>query len=472
MRPDRRKSKKWKLRNSERKIVLLFGDLLAAGVAVYLAIRLWGQFDYLGPTQEFILSRAPWFLFLPFLWVAILLFNVYDNRRTLSIRDTAIGLLVSAAVGFIIYLVVYFQLDQGSLPRRGILYFLSFSILFTFIWRLVYIRIFSLPGFMRRVLIVGAGDSGRSMLDVINDIWPPPFYTVGFVDDDESKLGQQIEGNPVLGSSQQLSEITEEHNVSDVIVAILGPMKGKMFQAILDVQQTGVEVVRMPVAYEQLLGKVPIHHLESDWLLRSFVDEVSRSAFYGTIKRLIDLLVSAAGLFFFMFLFPVIAVAIRVESKGPILYRQIRLGLGGKPYTVVKFRSMRQDAEADGKAHWASADDPRTTRVGRFLRKTHLDEFPQFINVFMGDMSMVGPRPERPELVANLEENIPFYRARLLVKPGVTGWAQVRYDKGASLEGSDEKLEYDLYYIKHRSLWMDFSIIAQTFGAVLGMKGE
>jgi len=162
---------------------------------------------------------------------------------------------------------------------------------------------------------------------------------------------------------------------------------------------------------------------------------------------------------------------ILLDSGRPIFFHQKRMGQGGRTYRVVKLRTMRQDAEADGQAHWAEAGDPRTTRVGRLLRRTHLDEFPQFWNVLRGDMSLVGPRPERPELVAELEKKIPFYRARLLVKPGVTGWAQVNYGKGASVEGSAEKLEFDLYYIKHRSLWMDLWILLRTVGSVFGFRG-
>ena len=164
-------------------------------------------------------------------------------------------------------------------------------------------------------------------------------------------------------------------------------------------------------------------------------------------------------------------MAILLESGRPVFFMQTRLGQGGRIYRVVKFRTMRQDAEANGQAQWAKAGDTRTTRIGAILRRMHVDEFPQFWNVLRGDMSLVGPRPERPELVAELEKSIPFYRARLLAKPGVSGWAQVSYGKGASVEGSAEKLEYDLYYIKHRSLMLDLWIVLRTFGSVFGLRG-
>jgi len=227
----------------------------------------------------------------------------------------------------------------------------------------------------------------------------------------------------------------------------------------------------MPVAYEELTGRVPIKHLASDWVLRSFVDEVQTSTVYIGLKRVIDLLGAAVGLLAFGVIFPWVALAILLETGRPVLFTQARLGKGGREFGLLKFRTMQQDAEADGIAHWAEAEDPRITRVGKILRKTHLDEFPQFWNVLRGDMSLVGPRPERPELVQDLEQHIPFYRARLLVKPGITGWAQVNYGKGASVQGSAEKLEFDLYYIKHRNLLMDINTILRTIGSVIGFRG-
>ncbi len=265
--------------------------------------------------------------------------------------------------------------------------------------------------------------------------------------------------------------IIEDEGITDVIVAILGPMNGEMFQAILDAQERGVLITRMPVSYEELLGRLPINHLESDWLVRSFVDEVRISPLYAMSKRLLDIGGSLLGLLGLVLIYPWVALAIMIESGRPVIYVQERLGQGGKQYGVVKFRTMNQDAEADGEAHWAMEGDPRTTKVGMFLRKTHLDEFPQFWNVLKGEMSLVGPRPERSILVDELQKQIPFYRARLLAKPGITGWAQINYGKGASVEGSAEKLEYDLYYIKHRGLLMDLWIILRTAGSIIGFRG-
>ncbi len=468
--PVEHKGRPWRLREGERRGLLILGDLAAAALATFIALRLWAELDYLGFSPEFIRARAWWFVLLPLAWI-LLMVNLYDVRRASSWRETVKGIFFAAAAGVVPYLILYFTSSPGSLPRRAVLYFLAMVVALTLLWRAIYIRVFTAPTFMRRVLIVGAGESGQRLLKLIQDMWPPPFFVVGLVDDDPGKRGQEVEGSSVLGGSAQLLELIEREAVSDVIVAILGPMRGEMFQALLDAHERGVEITRMPVAYEELLNRVPIHYLESDWLLRSFVHEVRVSSSYLLVKRLIDIAGALIGMLVFAIVLPWVSAAILLETGKPVFYRQVRLGQGARPYSLLKFRTMRQDAEADGKAHWAMEEDPRRTQVGHVLRKLYLDEVPQFWNVLKGDMSLVGPRPERPELVAELEKRIPFYRARLLVKPGITGWAQVNYGKGASIEGSAEKLEYDLYYIKHRGLLLDLWILLRTAGAIFGLRG-
>lgn len=464
------RSLRWRLSAGERRLVLIFGDLIFASAANFLALYLWAQVDWFGFSVEFLRNRAGWFLLLPVIWL-LLMINNYDVIRASSWRETLKGVLVSATGGVFLYLLVYFTSEPGSLPRRAVAYFLILVVIATLLWRWIYVRIFTAPDFMRSMLVVGAGESGRTMLGVYQSLNPPPFKLIGFIDDDPDKEAIGLEGYEVIGDSRSLLKIVEENDVTDLIVAIMGPMGGEMFQALLDAQERGVVITRMPVAYEELLGRLPINHLESDWVLRSFVDEVRVSPLYLISKRATDMLGSIIGMAIFILIFPWVATAIAIESGRPVLFTQDRLGKGGKRYRVLKFRTMIQDAEADGEAHWAMEGDPRTTGVGRFLRKTHLDEFPQFWNVLKGEMSLVGPRPERPELVLELQEQIPFYRSRLLTKPGITGWAQVNYGKGASIEGSAEKLEYDLYYIKHQNLLLDFWIILRTIGSVISFRG-
>jgi len=461
-----------RLRGGEQLFILVFLNLFSGSISAILALALWARSDiWLGFSSTFIRFRAPWFWVLPIVW-ALLMFNLYDLRRGRTVRDILMDILKGAGVGLVFYLFVYFNSEAGSLPRRSILYFLLLVIPITAGLQIIYQRLVSGRVLLRRVLVVGAGDAGDVVMNVIKSFDPPVMDVVGFVDDDPGRRGETFHGVKVLGDSTSLLNLVDECGITDIVVAVMGPMKGSMFQALLDAQQHDVEIIRMPVLYEQLLGRVPIHHLESDWLLRSFVDEVSSGGFYTLFKRLLDIVSAVMGVLLMVVLMPVLGAAILIDSGRPIFFGQIRMGRGGKHYTLWKLRTMYQDAEADGKAQWAKSGDPRVTPVGRWLRRMHLDEFPQFINILRGEMSLVGPRPERPELVAELEKDIPFYRARLLVKPGATGWAQVRYTKGASIEGSDEKLEYDLYYIKHRTILMDAWIVLQTFGSVFGLKGE
>ncbi len=456
------KERRIQLRTAERRMLLILGDFVIAIIATISALSLWSEFDYLVLSEEFVRARAAWFVLLPLVWL-VLMINLYDLRRSTSWSETLRGVLFAAGVGTILYLSVYFfRTEPGSLPRRGPLYFLIIVVTVTLGWRWFYIKVFTSVQFARRVLVVGAGTSGLALVDLLQGLESSPFYIVGLIDDDEDKHGKTFHGIKVFGGSTKLEELILEEEVSDIIVAILGPMNGEMFQALLDAQERWVEIIRMPVLYEELLGRVPIHHLESDWLLRSFVDEVRVNGLYLLGKRLMDILGGLAGILILLLIIPWVSIAILLETGRPIFFSQTRLGQRGKAYELIKLRTMYQDAEADGVAQWTQKGDTRMTKVGRFLRKVHLDEFPQFINVLLGDMSLVGPRPERPELVAQLEQEIPFYRARLLAKPGIGGWAQVNYGKGGSIEGSAEKLEFDLYYIKHRGMALDLWIMVKS----------
>lgn len=471
-----------RLRSGEHRVLLFFGDLLASSGAVAAAIYTW--YRYLRYTllaagfnprrlEELISIRVPlWFYFLPLLW-SLLLIDLYDPHKAANRRQTLRGITLAVVIAIAFYALIFlFYKNPNALPRVGVGAFLIYAAVLTLLWRLLYIRIYATQGQLRRVLVVGAGKAGGTLASAYRQVNPPPFHLVGFVDDDPQKIGQEVEGLTVLGSSQQLFELIETYRVSEVVVAITGEMRGETFQTLLDVQEQGVEITRMPRVYEELLGRVPVQHLESDWLIRSFVDEAQVSGFYELGKRLLDLLGALVGLLILAVLAPFIAVAIYLESGRPILYAQARAGRGGRPFTMYKFRTMVPNAEADGQPRLASENDPRVTRVGAFLRRTRLDEFPQFFNILRGEMSLVGPRAERPELVAKFQRQIPFYRARLLVKPGLTGWAQINYGYAASVEDTRVKLEYDLYYIKHRTLLMDIVILLRTIGTVFGLKGR
>jgi exopolysaccharide biosynthesis polyprenyl glycosylphosphotransferase len=310
------------------------------------------------------------------------------------------------------------------------------------------------------------------LVETYKNLNPLPFNLVGFFDDDPKKIGKNIEGYPILCGSDQLLKVVDDKKISDLVVAITGEMQGRTFQILLDAQERGVEVTRMPTIYEEMVGRVPVHHLESDWVIRSFVDQARTSGFYSLGKRLLDIIGALIGLGIFFAILPFASLATLLDTGLPIFYAQTRLGKGGKTFRIFKFRTMHKDAEEDGKAHLAAEDDPRVTRVGNFMRAVRLDEFPQFFNVLKGEMSLVGPRAERPELVAEFQKQIPFYRARLMVKPGITGWAQINYGYVSTLHETSVKLEFDLFYIKHRTMMMDILIILRTIGTVFSGRGR
>jgi exopolysaccharide biosynthesis polyprenyl glycosylphosphotransferase len=460
-----------RLRTAERRVIMFIGDALAAILALAIALVFWSQRDFLNLTWEFLGVRIPfWFYLLPILWLFLNL-DLYDTHRAGRRRDTFGGIMMSTGLSIILYLLVFFLSEPNSLPRRGVAFFIGSAALLTLIWRLIYISIFTQSAFLRRVLIVGAGKAGARLAEVVVGLKPKPFLLVGLVDDDPEKLNTQVCGFPVIGNSLDLEAIVIREQISDIVVAISGVMQPEMFSALLRCAEHSVDITTMPVMYEELLGRVPIFLLQSDWLLRTFLDQARSRGFYEPAKRLVDILVALVGLVVFIISYPFIALAILLETGAPILYSQERMGLNGKNYKMFKYRTMVKDAEKNG-VQVTVANDRRITRVGHFLRKSHLDEIPQFFNILIGEMSMVGPRAERDELVQKLQEEVPFYRARLLVKPGLTGWAQVNFGYAATVEDTGIKLEYDLYYIKARSLVLDMVILFRTVSNVLGLRGR
>ncbi len=454
--------------------MLLFGDFVIGQIALVVALYFWAnQDEWLHFSWEFLNTRPQaWFFLLPFIWI-LLLVELYDEHRAANWKYTFRTVATAALFGLGMYLMLYFFYSTPkSLPRRGVATFILTVSILTLLWRWTYIHIFTAKQFMRQVLLVGAGETGQRLLQISKNILPPPFQWVGIIDDDPEKIGKVIEGQMTFGGSDKLLEVIANGCVSDIIVAITGEMQGSMFQALLDAQEKGVVITRMPVAYEELLGRVPVRHLEADWILRSFVDEARVSGFYELGKRFFDILIALVGLAILIIAFPFISIAILFDSGRPIFYTQTRCGRGAQQYKIIKFRTMSTDAEVEGRPQWAEENDKRATRVGLFLRKTHLDELPQFINVLRGDMCIVGPRAERPELVAWFQQHVPFYRARLLVKPGITGWAQINFGYASTIDETMTKMEYDLYYIKHRNLILDFVILLRTPATVWGLRGR
>jgi exopolysaccharide biosynthesis polyprenyl glycosylphosphotransferase len=279
-------------------------------------------------------------------------------------------------------------------------------------------------------------------------------------------------GHRVTGTRDDIARLVEENNVTTLIVAITHERHKDLLKAILAQKMSGKRVMDMRSVYKDLTGKIPIYHVEDSWLIDEHGFDTIYRPHVRQLRRLADVTISCLVLLLTCWLFPVIALLTKLTSRGPVFYGQERVGLNGEVFNVVKFRSMVHGAEAQTGAVWSQEGDERVTLLGRFLRRTRLDELPQLISVLKGNMALIGPRPERPEFVSELVREIPYYHLRHTVKPGLTGWAQVNYRYGASKEDATEKLQYDLYYIQEGSLVLDLVIFLKTIGTLILRHGS
>jgi sugar transferase (PEP-CTERM system associated) len=345
--------------------------------------------------------------------------------------------------------------------------FFAFLVLFLpalLLSRCVFEVVTSMPRFRRRLLFLGVGKTAQRAAREILDERNRDNEIVGFLAETEDQTGWRIGGRPVLGIYSDVDDIVRRERIDQVVVAVRDRRKQLPLEELLRVRIRGVEVIEEAKVHEEIAGKIPVQDLRPSWLI--FGAGFSNSWARGHSKRLFDVAAACLGLLLSAPLSLLVALAIKLESPGPVLFRQKRVGQGGEEFTIYKFRSMRVDAEKDGKPVWATAQDPRVTRIGRFARKTRLDEIPQMWNVLQGTMSFVGPRPERLFFVEQLRERIPFYDQRHAVKPGITGWAQVRYGYGADESDAVEKLRHDMFYIKHHSILFDLRILLETVRVV------
>jgi exopolysaccharide biosynthesis polyprenyl glycosylphosphotransferase len=327
----------------------------------------------------------------------------------------------------------------------------------TTIWESVSQRVIG----RRRVLVVGTSSCADAVADAISFEGHVPFTVVGAVDDEPDDPAR-------LGSVAELSRVIDEQR-PDLIVLTDGDSSTRALDRLLDTPASGLKVVGHAQFFDHAFGRIPLEDLKATWFMSIF--HVWQRPYTRFAKRTFDIVCAAIVLVLAAPLMLVVAGLVRL-TPGPVIYRQTRVGEGGRHFTIHKFRTMREDAEEPGRPAFAQANDPRMTRIGRVLRRTHLDELPQLWDVLKGDMSMVGPRPERPEFIPMLEQAVPFFTRRLLVKPGITGWAQLRRDYASDAEGAADKLSYDLWYLRHRNLVVDLAICAKTFSAVLLRPGR
>ncbi len=392
-------------------------------------------------------------------------------QRAHDISDMALLLRIAASflLGWLIISLLFYVFPQLFPWRRIIVYALSVSLAGILASRFLFFKLVDKQTLKRRILVLGAGYRGNMIREFEKRNIQKPFRVIGYV-----RMGDEpirIEPEQVLEVRTSLFEFVNVNDIDEIVIAPDDRRGGIKVDEILDCKMAGFEVLDLLCFFEREAGMLRVDSLQPSWLV--FSDGFRLAGVAQVFKRWFDIMASLALLIISWPFILLTAIAIVLESgwSAPVLYRQVRVGKNGKLFKVIKFRSMRTDAEKDGKAQWARANDDRITRVGKFIRKVRIDELPQLFNVLKGEMSFVGPRPERPEFVEKFAETIPYYSERHRVKPGITGWAQLCYCYGSSYQDTIEKLQYDLYYIKNYSIFLDLLIIMQTIEVVLWGRG-
>lgn len=428
----------------------------------------------LGDTAYELIERHGWMKIIVVTLViqlAFYLFDLYDLPATRSYRRVVTNMTIALAVAAVLLAFLFYLVPMLSLGRGIFLVMIAFACGVIPSWRLLVAWSAGHPqfGVHERVLILGSGTQAIEVARATLERRNAGFHIVGFADSDPTLIGKSLINPSVIGLTVDVADLVERFQVDRIVVAV-EDRRGKFPTAeLLDLTLSGrVAVEECAQYYERLTGKIASEMLRPSWLIFSRGNRYSNLLHH--IRRVLNAGLAVIGFILSLPLMLMTAVAVKLDSPGPIFYTQERVGKNGRNFRIIKFRSMGTDAEKNG-AVWAMASDPRVTRVGRIIRKLRLDELPQFINVIRGDMNFVGPRPERPVFVEQLEKEIPYYSQRHLVKPGLTGWAQIKYPYGASVEDAMEKLRYDLYYIKNQNLLLDAGIIFETVKTVLFGRG-
>ena len=457
---------------SERRWLLILGDLLVVNSALVVAAAIW--FD--SPLSlVLLLANFKWFVTLSVVWLILgSVLDIYNPTRAASTTHSLLNSIVAALVVGLVYLMIpWFAPPLGR--RLFFFGFIGFMVLGVAAWRVAYVRFFFQPNFQQRALIVGQDATARRLVadlqaaadaERANPFRGTGYRVVGFV----GKL--PVGEAPALDPAHSLVRLIRTSGVDEVLVAEGVGLSPAFHEALLDCREIGIRVTPLSVAYERLTARLPVEYAERDLSLIVNAPDNPTQRLYQVTKRCIDVALALIGMLGMGLLIPFVALWNALTSPGPLFYRQQRIRRGGRPFIMIKFRTMMANAEERCGVVWATECDPRVTPVGRWMRRLRLDELPQVINVLWGEMSIVGPRPERPQLARDISDALPIYRARHSVRPGITGWAQIRYRYGDSVEDARAKLEYDLYYIKHAGFLQDILILLQTLPTMLRCEGH
>ena len=442
--------------------MLLFSGLI---VAVYLRLGAIEAEDALIVRNGFYKAA----LATIFCLASFYLFDLYDFVVIHDRRELILRLLQALGLAWVALALLFYALPQVMIGRGVSLIAVPVALLLMVGWRLAIHWVLGHPDLGERILIVG---SGPFAVEVARETLSRPdagFRVVGFVDNDPALLGKSLINPKVIGLTSELRSLVKKENIDRLVVAISDRRGQFPTQELLRLSLSGdVSIEESASFYERLTGRVLLDMIRPSWLI--FSSRGRRARTNEVIRIVIHRAVALIGAILSLPIAIVTAILIKIDSRGPVLYKQERVGKNGRPFTLMKFRSMRVDAEKNGPV-WASDGDNRMTRVGRIIRRVRVDEIPQFWNILRGDMNFVGPRPERPHFVSQLAQEIDYYEQRHLIAPGLTGWAQIKYPYGASIDDARKKLEYDLYYIKNQSVALDATIMFETIKTILFGRG-
>lgn len=448
--------------------ILIGGDILLALAAMYTSLFV--RFGYHANVGKYFISNyhIPFILLTTVLAVSYLI-EIYTPGKNIKKRELFVNVVIVGAGSFIGLSILYYLFPTIMFDRGLQILTILFFAVYQYTWHSVFFYSRKQQRFAQKVLVLGTGELAAKLREIIQES-RGYFQLVGFVRCGNLLIGEQeIPAEQILGEADSLRDIALREDAGIIVIALSERRGVFPLRDALSCKLNGSEVLDTPSFYELSCGKLMLEQITPSWFI--FSTGFRRPLFINIIKRLIDLFLAFWGLILSIPIFLIVSVLIKLDSPGPLFFTQIRVGNKEHPFKLIKFRTMRQDAESASGAVWATENDPRVTKIGRFMRKTRIDEIPQLINVLKGEMSFVGPRPERPEFVEKLKAIIPYYSRRHFIKPGVTGWAQVRYPYGSSIEDAVEKLRYDLYYLKNLSPFLDTLIFFETIKVVLFGRG-
>ena len=453
---------------SERKILLRLVDLAMVFLAIYI-LNFLPSFEYIEFNYE---NTVALILLGVYISVFGTVFELYDLQKASKIDSTFRSIVITTSIVVLFYLLTPILSPYLPEQRIQILYFYLAIILSILVWRFAYINVIESPRFYKRILLVVEVSNIDCIIRALQSS-DPNYKIIGFINSDESHSDSVVFKGLKEYKPNEFLKVINEEKVSEVLVASLNTeaIITEVYQDLLLLLEKGFKIREYTQVYEELLQKVPIHYIGKDFYRYFPFSRSNENKLYIFFHRTFDIMFAIFGLLFGIAILPLVLMGNLIGNRGPLFYSQERVGKNSVPFKIMKLRTMIVNAEKDG-MKWAKKNDSRITSFGKFLRRSRLDEIPQFYNVLKGEMSMIGPRPERPFFVSELSQSIPFYETRHIIKPGLTGWAQVKARYGASIEDSLTKLQYDLYYIKHRSIFLDLNIIIKTFSTVLYYRGR